>query len=64
MLLGRAVRGLRMEEHFVYECPRHGQVTSLTWAESIRRRVPATCPSCGARLTVHFVSDERRERLR
>ena len=64
MLLGTTVRRSSMAEQFVYQCPRHGPVVSLTWAESISRRVPDTCPQCGAELTVQFVSGDQREELR
>jgi len=53
-----------MEEQFVYQCPRHGPVATFTWAESIDRGVPETCPTCGEELTAHFVSSEEREQLR
>ena len=54
----------RMEERFVYECPQHGTIASLSWADSLSRDAPSRCPTCGVDLGVLFMSSNERERLR
>ena len=56
--------GCVIEERFDYECPEHGIVTSLTWAESLRDQAPMSCPTCETELAMVFVSSDKRELLR